>query len=300
MNAEGRVVRIGPPPRAIASQIHDLVLATVRDNRVTAKEFDRWDSTGVPLEVIIAVANATHTHVWWTAPQQADLDFMRKAGALFAERLDPALRLIVEVGNEVWQKDRGWRYHEQADASGGGFGEAMQLYAEDSAAKFKALVEGGFPQERLTRVISGQLHNIGVLSYHAMRHIDPDDYDAISISGYFGNSPGSWVDGSGGLNSSLAGLRAHAALARSADKQLLIYELNQHIDVGTSDLGFVDSDPVIEGVRTMIDVARDEGVPTIAIYAGVGNAYPTAPWPIYSKQYVPRRIVTELGWPTLE
>ena len=270
------------------------------DKRVAAKDFDRWDSTGVPLEAIIAVANATHTHVWWTAPQQADLDFMRKAGALFAQRLDPDLRLIVEVGNEVWQSNRGWYYHEQAKASGSGFSEAMQLYAEDSAAKFKALVEGGFPQGRLTRVISGQLHNIGVLSYHAIRHIDADDYDAISISGYFGNSPDSWRDGSGGLNASLAGLRAHAALARSADKQLLIYELNQHIDVGTNNLDVVDSDPVIDGVRTMIDVARDEGVPTIAIYAGVGNAYPTAPWPIYSKQYLPRRIVTELGWPTLE
>jgi hypothetical protein len=83
-------------------------------------------------------------------------------------------------------------------------------------------------------------------------------------------------------------------------KRLLIYELNQHINIGTNNMGYVDSDPVIDGVRTMIDAARDEGVPTIAVYAGVGNAYPTAPWPIYSKQYVPRRIVTELGWPTLE
>jgi hypothetical protein len=267
------------------------------DSRVTAKDFDRWGSTGVPLEAIIAVANATHTHVWWTAPQQADLDYMRKAGALFAERLDPDLRLIVEVGNEVWQSNRGWRYEELA---GGDFGERMRLYAEDSAAKFKALVEGGFPQERLTRAISGQLHNIGVLSYHAMRHIDPDDYDAISVSGYFGNSPDSWRDGSGGLNASQAGLRSHGALARSVGKRLLIYELNQHINIGTNNMGYVDSDPVIDGVRTMIDAARDEGVPTIAVYAGVGNAYPTAPWPIYSKQYVPRRIVTELGWPTLE
>lgn len=275
------------------------------DNRVTAADADRWDSTGVPLEAIIAVANATHTHVWWTAPQQADLDYMRRAGELFAHKLDPNLKVVLEIGNEVWQSDRGWRYDELA---GGDFGERMRLYAEDSAAKFAAFIDGppdssGFPKSRLTRVISGQLHNIGVLSHNALRHIDAGDYDAISCSGYFGNSPdpgsGSWRDGSGGLNASLAGLRAHAALARSVNKRLLIYELNQHINVGTNDLSFVDTDPVIDGVRTMIDAARNEGVGTIAIYAGVGNAYPGTPWPIYSKQYVPRRIVTELGWPTL-
>jgi hypothetical protein len=157
----------------------------------------------------------------------------------------------------------------------------------------------GFPADRLTRVIGGQLHNIGVLKSNALKHIDPADYDAISCSGYFGSSPGDYVDGSGGLKASLSGLRAHAALAEQYGKQLLIYEINQHIDRGTSDMAFVDTDPVIDGVRTMLAAARDEGAKTITVYSGVGRAYPNAPFPIYTDDYQPRRIVTELGWPTL-
>jgi hypothetical protein len=270
-------------------------------NRVTQADADRWDSVGVPLEAIIAVANATHTHVWWCAPQQADLDYMKQAGRLFAETLDPDLHVVIEIGNEVWQSSRGWRYDE---LSGGVFGTRMRLYAEDSAAKFKAFVNGvggvGFPRERLTRVIGGQLHNIGVLKSNALQHINPGDYDAISCSGYFGNAPGNWISGSGGLNASLAGLRAHAELAGQYQKQLLIYELNQHIDTGTDNTEYIDRDDVIAGVKTMIDNARGLGIKTIAVYSGPGRSYKNAPWPIYTPSYTPRKIVTELGWPTLD
>ena len=273
--------------------------------RVTQAHADRWDSTGVPIEAIIAVANATQTHVWWCAPQQADLEYMRQAGRLFAETLDPDLRVVVEIGNEVWQSNRGWHYHELSGGdTGGDFGKRMELYARDSALKFKAFANGvagvGFPRDRLTRVIGGQLHNIGVLKSNALQHIDPADYDAISCSGYFGNAPSNWISGSGGLNASLAGLRAHAELAGQAGKPLLIYELNQHIDTGTTNTDYIDRDDVIGGVKTMIDAARGLGVKTIAIYSGPGRAYKNAPWPVYTPAYNARKIVTELGWPTLD
>lgn len=277
-------------------------------NRVTHEHRDKWDppggegAVGVPLEAIIAVANATRTHVWWCAPQQADLEYMKQAGRLFAETLDPDLHVVIEIGNEVWQSNRGWHYHELS-GGGGDFGKRMELYAQDSAAKFKAFVNGvggvGFPRERLTRVIGGQLHNIGVLKSNALQHINPGDYDAISCSGYFGNAPDNWINGSGGLKASLAGLRAHAELAGQYGVRLLIYEINQHIDTGTDNTEYIDRDDVIAGVKTMIDTARGLGVKTIAVYSGPGRAYKNAPWPIYTPGYAPRKIVTEFGWPTL-
>lgn len=269
-------------------------------NRVTQADADQWDSTGVPLEAIIAIANATRTHVWWCAPQQADLDYMKQAGRLFATTLDPDLHVVIEIGNEVWQSDRGWHYNDLAD---GDFGKRMELYAQDSAAKFKAFTAGvsgvGFPRDRLTRVIGGQLHNIGVLKSNALKHIDAADYDAISCSGYFGNAPDNWINGSGGIKASLRGVADHAELADQYGKRLLIYEINQHIDVGTDNTEYVDRDDVIAGVKQVIDTARGLGVETIAVYSGAGRSYKNAPFPVYTPNYTPRKIVTELGWPTL-
>lgn len=272
-------------------------------NRVTQAQRDDpgWDKTGVPLEAIIAVANATKTHVWWCAPQQADLDYMKRAGDLFARDLDPSLMLYVEIGNEVWQSNYGWHYHQQAN---GDSAERFRLYAVDSAAKFKALINGagggGFPQQRLVRVMGGQKDNIGVLSSNVLKHIQPSDYDAVSCAGYFGDAPSDWINGPHGLKASVKAVQAHAALAKSVNKKLVIYELNQHITIDTVNTDYVDRDDVIAGVQTMIDTARAVGSPAIAVYSGAGRRYTGQPWPVYTDHYNARKIVDVLGWPKLD
>jgi hypothetical protein len=267
------------------------------DTRVTDAHEANWRKTGLPLEAIIAVANATQTNVWWTAPQQADLDYMRRAGDLFARTLDPDLNVVLEIGNEAWQSNRGWYYDELA---GGDFAQSMKLYAQDSAEKFKAFTSGGFPGGRLTRVVGGQLHNIGVLKSHVLKYLSPEEFDAITVSGYFGNKSNQgehWRTGRQGLDESLGYLRDHAALAESIKKPLLIYELNSHVE---SNRDLFNSPQVIDGVQAMIDKARRLGVKTICIYAGPGKQNEQYHWPSYTPDIRPNPIVDRLGWPSLK
>ena len=268
--------------------------------RVTDHDVADWRKTGLPLEAIIATANATKTHIWWTAPQQADLDYMRRAGDLFAATLDPQLDVVIEIGNEVWQSNRGWRYDQ---LSNGDYAERMRLYATDAAAKFQAFKEGdgggGFPADRLTRVIGGQLHNIGVLESHALKHIRPDQFDGITVSGYFGNKAHRgehWRTGDQGLVQSMGYLEDHARLAESIGKPLLIYELNSHVEQNRD---LFNSDAVIDGVQAMIDKAHALGVKRIAIYAGAGVQNEKYHWPSYTPDYQPNPIAQRLGWPTI-
>lgn len=256
---------------------------------------EKWHKTGLPLEAIIDIANATHTHVWWTGPMHADAEFFKKAGELFAQRLDPDLHVVVEVGNEVWDANRGRPYHQAGDD----FADAMRLYARDSAAKFAAFIDGGFPADRLTRVVGGQLHFYDILPRHVLAHLADDEFDAITCSGYFGNSAHKgehWQTGKHGLNHSVRELNRFADLAKSIGKQLLIYELNHHV---TDNEDLAGSDEVIDGVGTMIDTARARGVPVIALFQGAGNNNSQYHWCLYRPDLTPRRAAERLNLPTL-
>jgi hypothetical protein len=258
----------------------------------------RWRAWGVSLEAIIAFANKTHTDVWWTAPMQADADYMRHAGRLFADTLDPDLTVILEIGNEVWDARRGWRYYDLTRRTDGSidFGAAMQAYAQDIKVKGHAFIEGGFPKERLIRVAGGQKDNIGVLAGHVLPQLGPDDYDAITCSGYFGNSPDTWR---ADLESTIKALRAHAALAESHGKQLLIYEFESHIYLGVDDTSLHHSPEVIAGKQRILDLLDELGVKYIGVFQGPGYAYARSPWPNYTPDLKPSPTVKALGWPTL-
>ena len=57
---------------------------------------------GVPLEVMIKLANKTHTDMWYNVPTQADDTYVRNALTLIRDTLDPSLKVHVEYSNEPW------------------------------------------------------------------------------------------------------------------------------------------------------------------------------------------------------
>jgi len=65
---------------------------------------------GVPVEVMIALANRLGSAPWFNIPHQSDDAYSRAFARLVAERLDPALKVYVEYSNEVWN----WQF-DQAD-----------------------------------------------------------------------------------------------------------------------------------------------------------------------------------------
>lgn len=59
-------------------------------------------STGVPLEVMVELANQTGADPWFTIPHGANDAYVREFATYLTEKLDPDLIAYVEYSNEVW------------------------------------------------------------------------------------------------------------------------------------------------------------------------------------------------------
>ena len=57
---------------------------------------------GVPLEVMIDLANQLNADPWFNIPHKADNEFVRKYAAMVTEQLKPGLKSYVEYTNEAW------------------------------------------------------------------------------------------------------------------------------------------------------------------------------------------------------
>jgi hypothetical protein len=60
-----------------------------------------FTSRGLPLELLIDLANRMHAHPWFCMPHGADDEYIRRAAHMALDRLDPDLRVYVEYSNEV-------------------------------------------------------------------------------------------------------------------------------------------------------------------------------------------------------
>ena len=117
---------------------------------------------GVPLEVMIELANSLHVDPWFCVPHLASDDYVTRFATLVHERLDPGLRPHIEYSNEVWNggfPQAKWA-QAQSDVLGlpkaSGMGAAF--YAQRSAQVFR-LVQNAFgpaDRARVVRVIAGQ------------------------------------------------------------------------------------------------------------------------------------------------
>ncbi len=64
----------------------------------------RWNNHGygVPVELMVALANRLQQDLWVNMPHKADDDFMTRYALLVKGLLHPALKVYVEYSNEVW------------------------------------------------------------------------------------------------------------------------------------------------------------------------------------------------------
>lgn len=61
-----------------------------------------WNNKGVPLEILIALANKTGVDPWFNIPHMADDDYVYKFAKLIKDQLNPSLTAYIEYSNEVW------------------------------------------------------------------------------------------------------------------------------------------------------------------------------------------------------
>ena len=163
-----------------------------------SKPSDVTYAPGVPVEVMIDLANELETDVWFNVPHLADDAFVRAFAQLVRDRLDPALTVYVEFSNEVWN----WQFEQArwADAAAlerwGQKDKWMQFYGLRAAEVARIWSEEfeGEPASRLVNVISSQTGWLGLETEALKAPLAVEEglpppveaFDAYAVTGYFG------------------------------------------------------------------------------------------------------------------
>ncbi|MFP7571814.1 DUF4214 domain-containing protein [Marivita sp. S2033] len=160
---------------------------------------------GVPLEVMVELANETGTEPWFNIPWHADETYIREFASYVRDNLNPDLRAHIEMSNEVWN----WMFEQAQDAAQSAqerFGQDLgdgwvQEYGARSAEMARVLdqVYSG-AEDQLVKVISTHTYWPGledaILDAPAWQAQNPANdapylsFDTYAITGYFGNSLG--------------------------------------------------------------------------------------------------------------
>lgn len=162
-----------------------------------------WAVNGVPVEVMLALANELRADAWFTIPHLAEDELVRAYAVAVRNGLAPGLRAQVEYSNEMWN----WQFNqaawadEQCRARWDASDCWVQFYGLRAAevADIWAEVFGAETKDRLTRVIATQTGWMGLeaqildapLAVAEGRRPPADSFDAYAVTGYFAAGLGS-------------------------------------------------------------------------------------------------------------
>ena len=205
---------------------------------------------GVPVELMVDLANLVRADPWFCVPHRASDDYVRQLATLLRTRLDPALRPHIEYSNEVW--NLAFAQAQWAGAQSDRLGLARPsgfpslFYAQRSVAIFKIFAEVyGADRGRLVRVIAGQSVWTQFQESALAWRDTAAHADVLAIAPYFqaeaAGDPKN-VEATLGMTSEqlhdqmlahvrgkcAAGMRANAALARKHGLELKGYEGGAH------------------------------------------------------------------------
>ncbi|SIS53408.1 hypothetical protein SAMN05421759_101261 [Roseivivax lentus] len=165
--------------------------------RLTDATYAEW---GVPLPVMIRLANEIGADPWFTLPHQADDTFVRRFAETVRDTLDPRLKAYVEYSNEVWNGvfQQGLWAHEQATALWGETGEGRHQYYGYRAAQVMDMfteIFGDAAEDRLVRVFATHTGWLGLeeqslnapLAFLGLGRMPVESFDAYAVTGYFFN-----------------------------------------------------------------------------------------------------------------
>jgi hypothetical protein len=162
----------------------------------------RWSLRGVPVEIMVELANRVHADPWFTIPHAADDEYLTNFAATVAAELDPGLKVYVEDSNETWND----QYPQTLDERNLGLGMGLGADPNNPGAPPNAFIAGyryhafrsahvfGFfekvlPADRLVRVLGSHVANPNATIF-ALAYSDTAKHvDAIAIAPYFGVCP---------------------------------------------------------------------------------------------------------------
>lgn len=170
------------------------------ENRPEQGDFSWGTGAGVPLSVMVELANEAGTDPWFNIPHLATADYMRKFVTYVRDNLDPDLKAHFEFSNEVWNWQFGqaqWA-HAQGQAAWPGEASAwVQYYARKSVEMARVIDEvyGNQADARAVKIIATQTGYLGLeeaileagrVTAADPAHAQPASYfDAYAVTGYF-------------------------------------------------------------------------------------------------------------------
>jgi len=146
---------------------------------------------GVPLEIMVKLANQLNVDPWFSIPHKADNDFIKRYAQYVRQHLKPHLKVYVEYSNETWNdvfvpqaehmKQTGVRYKLDNDRRQAG----AKYYSMQSVRIFKMWEQMFGGKQRLVRVMGGLTTDTNlshtILSYRNAYK----DVDALAVAPYF-------------------------------------------------------------------------------------------------------------------
>jgi len=169
-------------------------------SRPQVGDFTWATEDGVPLEIMVRLANETGAEPWFTMPHRATEDYIRNFAIYVRDHLDPKLKVHVEYSNEAWNRAFGqFHWLKNQARTDWGVESPMDYYAKKST-ETAVIWEEVFGPEANTRLINVMgAHTVNTwLSERLMRPVawqanDPSGYsdpktvfDALAITTYFG------------------------------------------------------------------------------------------------------------------
>ncbi|MBI1173622.1 hypothetical protein GC209_19725 [bacterium] len=164
-----------------------------------------WMAHGVPLEIMVQLANQTGAEPWFNMPAGADEAYIRAFASYVRDHLNPRLKVHVEYSNETWN----WMFPQthwmlsQAQTVWGSTDKAAYIDYNAMVATKCALiwsdVFGPQAKDRLDRVLGVQTVNTWgakrLLTAPIWQQIDPKGYvapstvfNSLAVTTYFGVS----------------------------------------------------------------------------------------------------------------
>lgn len=204
---------------------------------------------GVPLEIMVKLANTLNADPWFSIPHNADNDFIQRYAQYVRRHLKPHLKVYVEYSNETWNdvfvpqaehmKQTGTRYKLDSDRRVAG----AKYYSLQSVRIFQMWERAFGGKQRLVRVM-GSLTSDRNLSHTVLGYRDAYKHvDALAIAPYFYvgqermrnirsvghvfqqlNAP----DNRYSIQNTLKNVRQQAEIAKSYGVDLIAYEGGQH------------------------------------------------------------------------
>ncbi len=146
---------------------------------------------GVPVEVLVQLANTVHANAWFNMPHRATDEYVRAFATYVRDNLDPALRVYIEYSNETWngQFSQAGYVSEQGLAlnlaPGDGFWSGLRYHSQRAVEIFAIWEEVFGGSDRLVRVLAAQAANNWTGEQVADWQGAAEHADALAIAPYF-------------------------------------------------------------------------------------------------------------------